>query len=242
MPASSATQRFKIRPLRQAFSVNLVFARPILQWDKVMGTFLNVLYDSISPKIPIQPNEITSSFGPALSDVWVRYSIYGGASSIRLSSDRITLDFPALSQADIAIALDVVKTAYERFPKLFPEQGIDRIESQTAEHLDLITPGDIDRFLNQFRLDSVESTFRNEAVQTPGLRFGLVSEKEKWQFSLLADRSILSATAIFISRSMTLRPVDVTVPFERLFDLAAGVTLRCYNAIGLELESVPVTT
>jgi hypothetical protein len=228
---------FRIKPLRQSFSVRFMFARPILSWEGVGKRFMTALYDSISPKIPIQPNEILMNNGPALSDIWIKYSIYGGASSITLSADRVTLDFPSITSADLPIALDILRTGHDTLPKTLHEQGCDRIEAQTVEHLDLITPGDIDRFLERFRLPVLDAAFKEAAAtQLPSVKFGLVSDRENWQYTLMAERSLLSATAIFVLRSLVLRPVDLTSPFEKKFELAQSVVLRSYAALGLELE------
>ncbi len=229
--------RFKIKPLRQGFTVRFVFTRPILNWEGVGPRFIAALYDGISPKIPVQPSEFSFNNGPGLGDIWVRYSIYGGASSITLSSDRIIIDFPSLNASDLPIALDILRTAHDMFPKTFPEQGCERIETQTSEHLRFLSPGDTDRFLETFRVANIDAAFKDAiATQLPSVRLGLVSSHEKWQFTLMAERSQLDATAIFVLRTLILSPVDITSSFEKKFELAQGVTLRCYAALGLELD------
>lgn len=228
---------FKIKPIRQGFNVRFVFARPILSWEHVGSRFINALYDSVSPKIPIAPNEVSFSNGPSIADVWVKYAVYGGASTIALYADRIALDFPALTGTDFAVAMDLVRTAHDIFPKLFPDQGCERIETQTAEHLEFIKAGDLDRFLSRFKLDVLDGAFKDAAaVQSSAVKFGLVSDREKWQFTMMAERSQINANAVFILRQLILRPVDPKSSFDQKYELAQSVVLRCYGALGLEWD------
>lgn len=230
--------KFKIRPIRQGFSVRFIFARPILRWENVGGRFLTTLYDNLSAKIPIHSSEISMSNGPGLADIWIKYSIFGGANSIMLSADRIVLDFPSVNLSDYPLALEIVRISHDKFPPAFTEQGCDRIETQTLEHLDLVAPGDIDRFLGKFRIPELDAAFGEVAVtQIPSVKFGLISERQNWQFSLMAERSVLSATAIFVHRALTLRPVDMSSSFDAKYELAQSATLRTYSALGLELET-----
>jgi hypothetical protein len=123
-------------------------------------------------------------------------------------------------------------------PKVLPEQGCDRIESNTAEHLEFSSPGDVERFLNRFRLASVDEVFKDAAVvQMPSVKFGIVAEREKWQYVVMAERSQLNATGLFILRQLTLRPVDPKSTFEQKYEIARNASLRCYAALGLELEA-----
>jgi hypothetical protein len=233
--------KFQIKPLREGYSVRFNFARPILNWEGVGARFITSIYDNFSPKIPVRTSEITSNNSPTLGDIWVKYSIFGGGSSLTLWADRLTLDFPVVTPADYALALNILRTTHDALKSTFPEQGCELIENQVSEHLDMVGAGEIDRFLNQFRLPRIDAEFKDVAAQTPSVKFGIVSEREKWRMSGIGERSQLSATALYVFRTLTLSPVDPNSSFEQKYELAQRAVARCYSALGLEFVNAPAS-
>src|SRR5689334_3270865 len=93
----------KLRPLRFTENYQLIFDRPIFDWTGVTQNFFDVIFKQVGAKIPVHVNEFSAYASGKLNEMYARYNVYGGPSSVSLFSDRLAIDFPNLLPADIPL-------------------------------------------------------------------------------------------------------------------------------------------
>jgi hypothetical protein len=227
---------YKFRPLRNSIRADALFTRPILEWERVNSRFFAMVYDALAAKI--NPSVAEFSVDPAnvLGEARARYRLFGGTTSIFIQADRLAFDFPGLLPTDYPIVLDVVGTIHDAFPQAFPELNYERVEIHSSEHLDLVENGAVERFLQRYEIAATDHPFSSPVVIQPGLKFTIVSQDQSWQCALLAERSLLTATALYVGLSISIRNLGNAPSF--LDKLGRITAVKSSVLRFIELESV----
>lgn len=229
----------KFKSLRDNLHVQLIFSKPIFEWHQISARFFEMIHESLSSKFPLSPTDFSLQTSALLSEVRAKYNIFGGASSITLYSDRLAIDLPNLVPNEYPVAWDILASIHDGFVSSFSELNYDRVEAQSYEHLDLSREDFVTELLGRHRVAEVDSAFvSTPIVNQPAVRFSVVAQDQKWQCGIMAERSLISATAIFVSLTISLRKVDRSLSFLEKATLAQYLTKSCLSALGLEHEDV----
>jgi hypothetical protein len=225
---------YKFKPLRSSIRADALFTRPILEWERVNSRFFAMVHDALAGKTNPSVAEFSVETAAVLAGVRARYRLFGGATSIVIQPDRLVFDFPTLVPSDYLIVSDVIATIHDALPKAFPELNYDRLEAQSAEHLDLVETGAVERFLGQYEIALTENAFPAPVVMQPGLKFTVVAQDQSWQCALIAERSILNATALFVMLNLSIRNLDNAPSYSDKVARITTVTNSVMRFIGLE--------
>src|SRR5262249_46906356 len=232
---------FKFRPLRTGIRADALFTRPILEWERVNSRFFAMVYDALAGKTNPSVAEFSVDVATVLGEARARYRLFGGASSIFIQADRLVFDFPNLVPADYTIVYDVIAAIHDAFPKWFPELQYERVETQCPEHLDLVENGALERFLRRYEIATTDTTFSSPIVMQPGLKFTVVAQDQSWQCALVAERSVLIATGLFVLLNMTIRGLSNFPSYSDKMARITAVTNSVRRLIGLEHEDAAST-
>jgi hypothetical protein len=225
---------YKFRPLRRNIRADAFFTRPILDWEPVSSRFFAMVYDALAGKTNPSVAEFSVEPASVLGEARARYRLFGGATSIFIQADRLGFDFPHLVSADYPTVVDVIATIHDAFPTAFPELQYERVETQSLDHLDLVENGAVERFLHQYEIATSDNPFPSPVVMQPGLRFTVVAQDQSWQCALLAERSLLSATALFVGLNMSLRALSTAPSYTDKMARLTAVRSSVLRSIGLE--------
>jgi hypothetical protein len=231
---------FKYRTLRDNVKVVVPFIRPLFDWENVSGRFFSLVYDALLGKIAVNPGDFSLNPANILSDVRAKYSIYGGATSVTLHADRLVFDFPNIIPSDYPTVTNVVTSIHDAFPKAFPAQQFHTLDVQTLEHMDLIDLEGVRLFLERFKVKASEESFASSVVIHPQVKFTALAQDQSWECSFAAERSFLSATALFTAIGVTLRRVDPSTPYADKAQVIRTVTRSCLDVVGLENANAPI--
>ena len=232
---------YKFKPLRSSIRADALFTRPILEWEHVSSRFFVMVSDALVGKTDPSVAEFFVEPATVLAEVRARYRLFGGATSIVIQPDRLVFDFPNVVPANYPIISDVIAAIHDAFPKAFPELKYERIETQSLEHLDLVEIGAIERFLGQYEITLTENAFPAPVVMQPGLKFTVVAQDQSWQCALIAERSRLSATALFVVLNMSIRNLDNAPSYSDKVARITTVTNSVMRFIGLESANAAST-
>jgi hypothetical protein len=225
---------YKFKPLQNSIRADALFTRPILEWEHVNSRFFVMIRDALARKTDPSLAEFSVEPANVLAEVRARYRLFGGAASIFIQPDRLVFDFPNLVPANYPIVSDVIAAIHDAFPMAFPELKYERVEAQSLEHLDLVEIGAIERFLGQYEIALTEKAFPVPVVMLPGLKFTVVALDQSWQCALIAERSLLSATALFVALNMSIRNLDNAPSYSDKVARITAVTNSVMRSIGLE--------
>jgi hypothetical protein len=228
----------KFRPLQLAQNIQLMFVQPILDWDGVMPKYFNMLFTSVGARIPVLVNQFSASVPGKISDIYARYNVYGGTSSITLFPDKLVFDFPQLLPPDLPLVSDLLKIVHDKFAVEFRPVTYGRVDLLLSEHLEILAPNTVTALLARSRIDSVVETFGDDAVIEPAIRFVAKSSKPPWTCAVMAEQSLLNAAALFIGESISLTDARAVPSFDEKFTLVSQIGQKVLNAFKLEHEEV----
>lgn len=231
--------KFKYKLLRENLHVQLYFKQPVFTWQQLPVRFFEMIYDALGARLNIQPSELSIQPTHSLGEACARYTVYGGPTSVSLMADRIAFDFPNLLPSDLPVVYEIMGAVHDTFPKSFPEIEEGRIEVQDYAHLDIGTQEAVQTFLNGFRIPMVEQVFGTDlpVVNTPALKFSVVSEDAGWKSVVAVEQSQLSSAALFGSIGTTLVKFPPNKTYLEKAAIVQGITARCLAALNLEIEN-----
>lgn len=205
---------FSYEIVKADINIQQVFERPLLDWDTAAKRFFGTVYDGLNKKYTVSPRDLSVIPGTTLGEVSSNYNIFGGASSIYLSADRITANFVGISTKDLETALDIQGGVQARFEADFPECRIKSVEMRWQGHVRLHDIKIVD-FLQQFEVGSVKGALEKSGWKPNiGLRFRAVRAEPTGEFEMTAERSLAFEDALFISRAVVLKDIASNEPFD----------------------------
>lgn len=222
----------KVEPVGTALHIQLALKRPIFEWQGVPGRFFSMIYDALSEALPISSKEFSAVGANQLSEVRAVYAIYGGASSVALSTDALLFDFPQLAlPGDVSVVQNILRRVHDAFPKSFPELSYGTLNLQSYQHLafadEKLGPAS---YLAKFFIPKSTEVPKSIVVH-PGTKFELVSEDLVWKCSVGVERSQANARAVFVSIRMTINGVE---PYEQKAEVVKRISSMCDEILGLE--------
>ncbi len=224
----------KLRPLRYMENYQLVFDHPIFDWTGVMPTFFNMIFKRVGARIPVQVNEFSANVPNKISEINARYNVYGGASSVSLYPDKLTLDFPNLSPTDIPLVAELLKLVHDGFADEFKQVAYGRVDIQSGAHLEVLSPDSVKDFLARYKIKSVEDTFAAAGAVTEGaIKFAAKNSNPPWTYALTVEQSLLNAAALFTFSTTVLSDAKAVPTFEdknALTSLIAHLALKSFGA------------
>jgi hypothetical protein len=224
---------FKFRTLRDSARIEAILTYPVFDWYRVPGRFFSMMHEALAGKIVTNPSDFSMNLSSNLSEMEAKYRLFGGAASVTLRSDKLVLDFPNLVKSDYPIITDVAFSLHDALPKAFPELNYSRIDAQSAEHLEILENDGVNRLLERYRVPGLERSFNSPVVAEPGIKFGVTAQDQRWQCSFIAERSVLSAAAVFVLVNVSLRDASAATPFLK-FEAVSELVRSCRSALGLE--------
>jgi hypothetical protein len=196
-----------------------------------------MMYDCLAGKIQVNASEFLYRGGTTLGELLAKYSIFGGATSITIHTDRLAFDFPNLLPNDFPVVMQIIEAAHDAFPHAFSELNYERADIETHEHLDVMHEAKVQELLAPYEIKSVSAVFgEGRVVQRPAAKFELISEDQRWQCTCTIERSLLKPTAVFVALATSLRKLTPKSPFYEKAGLAREVSRSCLAVFGLEVD------
>jgi hypothetical protein len=226
-----------VRYLRSDFSAQMLFEKPIFDWRPLPERFFSALYASISSKYRVSPRDFSAASNTnVVGDLWLRFNLYGGANTVTLFADRIEIQFSGLNTADAVIASDVTRIAHDAFVGAFPEIEIGAVEYRLYIHLELVGRSSTEEYFAEFLPPMLrEGAERWGGVLQPGIQFRRVGPDQKSVIACSGERSLLSASAVFLVMTISLSD-PITLPtFDDKSRRINEELTECLAALQLEL-------
>ena len=224
----------KYRPLQSNLNIQASLSQPIFDWTAVAPKYFEMISRSVGARIPVVIDQFSVSMPGKVSEIYARYNIYGGASSITVFPDKLAFDFPLLLPNDIPLVRDLLRIVYDVFATEF-SRSYGRVEINSGAHLELLPPGTVTQLLGQYGIESVEQIFgANNAVVEPAVRFSAKSADPPWTCSIMVEQSLLNAAAIFVWQQISLTDLATATTFEQKFKLVAHIGNLAQKAFNLE--------
>lgn len=227
---------FKYKVFREYLHVQQHFHGIALGWRDLPQNFFKALYSSLGTRLNIQTSELSGNAGNRLSEMYARYNIYGGPSTVSLFADRVAFEFPNITSADLALIYEIMGTVHDFIPTSFPELRLAHVEVQDFCHFDLGTQEQVGTFFQRFQFQPLCDAFGDLPSQfTFGPKFEIASEDGRFRCKVFVEPSSVSSTAIFGSIITTLS-MPAPANFPEKTEIIEGLTRRCLSGLGLEID------
>lgn len=213
----------------------LAFDRPIFDWTGVMARFFDLILKQVGARVPVNVNEFSTHAPSKVSDIYARYNVYGGPSSVTLYADKLTIDFPNLSPADIPLVGELLKFVHDGVAAEFTQISYSRVDIQSGTHMEVLPPDSTKDVLDRYQIKSVQDTFREAGAVTEGcIKFAAKSSSPPWSYSLSVEQSLLNAAAVFVFSTVSLTDAKAIPTFEEKIKLIASIAGLALKSFGAE--------
>jgi hypothetical protein len=150
---------------------------------------------------------------------------------VSLFADKLTIDFPNLLPGDVGQLLKIV---HDSFAAEFKQVSYGRVDMQSGSHLEVLPPDTVKEVLAHYQIKGLDEIFRAAgAVTEPGIKFAAKSSNPPWSYSLLVERSLLNAGALYAFASVSLTDANAVPTFEDKIGLIShigGLALKAFGA------------
>lgn len=223
---------FKVRQQQASALLNIVFSPPFFSWNGVEARFFQMVHDALQPLIMVKPEDFAIAPATNLGEVSARYSIFGGASTVSLFANRLTMNFPKLSREDTPLIQSIVGALDTGFTERFQEQQYNTMQVVSAEHATIDCAGGAADYLVRYAVPSASRL--NNTVLTPGAHFGLGDKDAAWRALCTVEKSEILEDGLFLKFDVTFLKVPEG-GFDDRLQRYRQVIDTCLSA--LELES-----
>lgn len=199
-----------------------------------MQAFFDMIFSRVGATIPVSVNEFSTFASGKLSEMYARYNLYGGPSSVSLFADKLTIDFPSLLPGDIPLVGQLLKIVHDSFAAEFKQVSYGRVDMQSGSHLEVLPPDTVKEVLARYQIQGLDDIFREAgAVIEPGIKFAAKSSSPPWSYSLMVEQSLLNASALYVYATVSLTDAKAVPTFEDKIGLIAhigGLALKAFGA------------
>ena len=227
----------KVRTTRVSLIVNIEFAPPLFDWNGVPGRFFAFVHGALAPEIFVSPRDFSVAAANSMDEVAARYNIFGGASTIALSAEKLSMEFLNLSVEEYQLIGKIVQAVETGFPRSFPECQYTAIHSMSHYHAEVLGENTASGYLSRYAIPSVDKVLgAMGAVTTAAARFSAVGNDASWSARASVERSEVLENGLFVNMEARLLRVEASDPFEAKWNRLARIDEACESALDLEWE------
>ena len=225
----------KVRHYRSDYNAKLMLVKPNFDWIGLYPRFFNMVYEAMLPDVQINPVHLSSSATHIMGEIYARYNLGGGPSSLTLRPDRLEFEFRNVLASDVPVTYDFMRRMHDAFGKTFPELKYDRVETYSLEHDEVLPPGDVDKYLDLFKRP-IRGAFTDlgDFNEEPSGLIHATAKDQSWACRLRMERSLLIPNGIFCEYSMNMNKQGSETSFDEKLAFALKLSKACFEALGLE--------
>ena len=225
----------QVRSANSSIFVNATFSPPLFEWQGVAARFFEMVHSALTPNINISPRDFSAHAGNNLSDVWAKYNFFGGASSVVLSSEKLSIEFPNIASTEYEMILRLIGQIDASFPVKFPDRKFSTIQAVVYEHAHISSDRTPAEYMHRYSMPEVGNICRDiGAVQIPSARFSIVGNDGTWRASCLVEPSDYIPSALFLHFDIALLKLGLNETFDGKLGRINHISGACMTALELE--------
>ena len=227
----------KVKTARASYIVNIEFAPPLFDWNGVPGRFFEFIHGALVPEIFVSPRDFSVTAANSMDEVAARYNIFGGASTIVLSAEKLSMEFLNLSAEEHQLVGKIAQAAETSFPRSFPECQYTAIHAMSYDHAEVLGENTASGYLSRYAIPSVDKVLGSMgAVTAAAARFVAVGSDASWSARASVERSEVLENGLFVNVEARLLRVEASEPFEAKLNRIVRISEACISALDLEWD------
>lgn len=219
--------------------IKLPFRRPILDWQNVPAKFFEMIYDALSGTTSVAASHFSLNTENNLGSVNVKYSIGGGQSSIKLSSEVLDFEFLQVTPESEESLNKLLLQLHEALPDSFPHLFYEIVDARVLLHAELVGEVQANEFLNRFHVKGVDHAFAEFGSYQPecAAHFDVRASDSTWLCRVFVEKSNKVPNGIFIDVQTIVKVTDNLKTFVEKSQKIQALRAACFSAAGLQLET-----
>ena len=216
------------KPKQEDLSIHFTLAPFITQWASTQERFMTAIARELGDLLSVRPQDFYINPSVGLGEVWCKYKIFGGASTIVLHPDALRLDFKSVNENDRPTIIEIIRWSVSVLQQDIGSYTRCYVSLTSNRHVETVGDGSVDRYLNQFALQQATDIVKTDSdlEYRPAAEVILSHKGGDWSVHRLVGKSgslpdgLFINTLIFIP-SFDLAELDKQVKLiDRIFDLA----------------------
>ena len=229
-------QKVYVRTNRENVTVSFVFKKFVTDWPQAQQGFFKGIVGELGELLTVRAQDFSANPSNALGDVWCRYQIFGGGSTITLHSDKFVASFQNLARSDYPTVYEILSGLSKIMKSEYTENGIENITISTNQHAEIIDSIGVDDYLRYFSSSRLrEEVLKEEGVfYEPSFRYTLGNTKEGWVCRRMVEKSELVVDGLFATTEIVVSQIEDNLDFSEQFAQVVRISDLANRAIGIE--------
>ncbi|MCY4389158.1 MAG: hypothetical protein OXC18_18850 [Desulfurellaceae bacterium] len=200
------------RPERADLSIRFTLVPFITDWASAQTRFITAVVRELGGLLSVRPQDFYTNPSMGLGEVWCKYRIFGGASTIVFRPDILELSFVNAGENDSPTILEIIRRSASILQQDIGDYAQCHVSLSLYRHVKAVGDGSADRYLNQFTLKQTADMVRTDSdiEYRPTVKVILSNKEEGWEVHQLVEKSDALPDGLFIN----------TLIFIPLFELA----------------------
>ena len=232
---TDGVKMFKIRSSRITLNVSIKFEPTIFDWQNVPGKFFELIQSALTSIVTTDSlRDFMIQSGNTVGDFEAKFKIYGGPSSITLSADNLSFNFPNLIPTDNQLVLQIIKEVHTSFYEKFNEQSHSLVRIGIYVHAELVDGNSQDDYLSRYSTPYADSVAKdsNWEIQPSG-RISIIGKDRSWRATCMVENSELVENALFLQFDLT-QEISQKHTFENILDSYRRISYTCMSLLDLQ--------
>jgi hypothetical protein len=220
-----------------SIQVTVRLRRFIADWPTAQQQFIGGIADRFRDWLPIGPGSFSITPAFSLDDLRCRCQLFGGACTVVLAPDTLSLSFSNVRRRDQPEVVETVRRSLDWLAATLGENGRDWMSFNTSAHMQAADNAAVDTYLGQFVRGDVDGIMQSEpgAGYLPSTHLVCSDENGRWRLRRVVEKSFTVDHAVFVDTQIHINSPDLAA-FDDHMNLLARLRKLADRLVGLQPE------
>ncbi len=188
------------KPEREDLLIHFTLTPFIADWALTQTRFIAAIARELGDLLSIRPQDFYTNPSVGLGEVWCKYKIFGGASTIVLHPDALRLDFKSVNENDRLTIIEIIRRSVSVLQQDIGSYARCYVSLTSNRHVVTVGDGSVDRYLNQFVLQQAVDMAKTDSdiEYSPTVKVILSDKGGDWSVHRLVEKSGPLPDGLFI--------------------------------------------
>lgn len=227
----------RVRHHDASIQVSVRLSRFIADWPEAQQKFIGGMADRFRGWLPVGPANFSITPALSLDDLRCRCQLFGGACTVVLAPDTLSLSFSNVRRRDQPEVVETARRSLDWLAATLGENGRDWMSFNTIAHMQAADSAAVDAYLGQFVRGDVDDIVQSEpgTRYLPSTRVVCSEENGRWMLRRVVERSFSVDHAVFVDTQMNIDSPDPTA-FDDDMSLLIRLGKLADRLVGLQPE------
>lgn len=227
----------EVRHRDASIQVAFGLTRFITDWPAAQQQFIGGIAARFRDWLPIGPRSFSITPAFSLDDLRCRCQLFGGARTVVLAPDTLSLSFSNVRRRDQPEVVETVRRSLDWLAAALGENGRDWMSFNTSAHMQAADSAAVEAYLGQFVRDGAEKILESEpgARQSPSTHVVCSDENGRWVLRRVVEKSLAVDHAVFVDTRINVNSPD-PAEFDDHVNLLARLGRLADRLVSLQPE------